>query len=61
MQERNLKSGDVLNVLRAGNIYREPEFENGSWRYRIETKKIAVVFAFMRPDRIRIVTVWREE
>jgi hypothetical protein len=59
MQKRNLMSGDILNVLRAGNIYKNAELENGSWRYQIETKKITVVFAFNSPDKIRIITAWR--
>jgi hypothetical protein len=48
-----------MNVLRAGNIYKDAELENGSWRYQIETKKITVVFAFNSPDKIRIITAWR--
>lgn len=59
MLKRDLMSGDILNVLRAGNIHNDPEFENGSWRYQIETKKITVVFAFNSPDKIRILTAWR--
>jgi tRNA (Thr-GGU) A37 N-methylase len=60
MIERDLKTGDVLNVLRAGKIHVDPEFENETWRYRIETSKIIVVFVFNRPDKIRIVTAWRK-
>jgi hypothetical protein len=59
MKARNLTSVDVLNVLRAGNIDDDPEFENGSWRYRIRTTKITVVFAFREPNKIRIVSAWR--
>lgn len=59
MQKRDLMSGDILNVLRAGNIHNDPEFENGSWRYQIETRKITVVFAFNSPNKIRIITAWR--
>lgn len=59
MLKRDIMSGDILNVLRAGNIHNDPEFENGSWRYQIETKKITVVFAFNSPNKIRIITAWR--
>jgi hypothetical protein len=59
MQKRDLMSGDILNVLRAGIIHNDPELENGSWRYHIQTKKITVVFAFNGPDKIRIITAWR--
>ena len=30
---------DCANVLRAGFV-EEPEFENGTWRYRVRTAKI---------------------
>ena len=59
MKERNLTSVDVLNVLRGGKIIDAPEFENGSWRYRVETNRITVVIAFRRPNCVTIVTVWR--
>lgn len=56
-----LTSVDVDNVLRAG-VVREAEFENGSWRYRVETQRMCVVVAF-NPDesalRLVVVTAWR--
>jgi hypothetical protein len=61
MLERDLTSIDVVNVLRAGKIYGDPEVENGSFRYRIETTRIMVVFAFRSPDKIVIVTAWRKQ
>lgn len=60
MSDRDLKSGDVLNVLKAGKIFSEPEYENGSFRYRVQTKKITVVIAFKRPNHIIVVTAWRD-
>jgi len=36
---------DVESVLRAGRIMREPEVENGTYRYRVETDLMAVVVA----------------
>lgn len=59
MRDRNLTSVDVLNVLRAGQIEGDPEFEHDSYRYRVRTSKITVVFAFREPNKIRIVTAWR--
>lgn len=61
MKDRHLIAGDIMNVLRAGKIYGDPEFEQGTWRYRVETSKITVVFAFNTPDRIRIITAWRNK
>lgn len=59
MKERNLTTGDVLNVLKAGTIHGAPEFENGSWRYHVQTKKITVVIAFRNPNFVAVVTAWR--
>ena len=59
MVERDLRAGDVLNVLKAGNIWNEPEFENGSFRYKVSTSKIIVVIAFRKAKNIVIITAWR--
>jgi hypothetical protein len=61
MLKRNLKSGDVLNVLKAGKILSEPEFEHDSFRYRVETNKIVVVIVFKKPNHVVIVTSWRKD
>ena len=60
MSERDLKSGDVLNILKAGKIWSEPEYENGSFRYRVQTKKMTVVVAFKKPNHVVVVTAWRD-
>lgn len=60
MSERDLKSGDVLNVLKAGKIFSDPEYENGSFRYRVQTKKMIVVVAFRKPNHVIVVTAWRD-
>lgn len=60
MCERDLKSGDVLNVLKAGLIYNVPECINESFRYRVQTKKITVVVVFKKPNHVVVVTAWRE-
>ena len=52
---------DVENVLRAGRIMREPEEENGTYRYRVETPLMAVVVAFRSETEICIVTAWRKK
>ena len=59
MVERDLKTGDILNVLKGGKILSEPEFENGSFRYRVQTKKITVVLAFRKPNHVVVITAWR--
>jgi hypothetical protein len=42
MEKDGLTDLDAVNVLRGG-IVREAEWENGSWRYRVETLKIVFV------------------
>jgi hypothetical protein len=61
MAKRDLTSTDVINVLRAGKIYNEPEYENGTYRYRVETTRIMVIFAFRSPNKIVIVSAWRKQ
>jgi hypothetical protein len=60
MRERDLKSGDVLNVLKAGKIMSVPDFINGSFRYRVQTNKITVVLAFKKPNHVVVITAWRD-
>jgi hypothetical protein len=60
MEKDNLKTGDILNVLKAGKIFDAPEFENGSYRYRVQTQKIMVVIAFRKTNHVVIVTAWRK-
>lgn len=45
MQKDGLTDVDAVNVLRAG-IVREAEFENGSWRHRVETQRMVFVVTF---------------
>lgn len=49
---------DVVNVLRRG-VVRPGEFEHGSWRYRVETRRIAVVIVFRSALHLVVVTAWR--
>jgi hypothetical protein len=58
MWNDELSPGDVENVLRGG-VVREPEWENGSWRYQVETSKIRVVIAFRDESTLVVVTAMR--
>lgn len=60
MANDDLIMNDVINVLHKGQILEDPEFENGSYRYRVQTNKIVVVIAFNNPDRVILVTTWRK-
>jgi hypothetical protein len=35
------------------------ELENGTWRYRVRTPKIAVIIRFVDDDELMVVTAWR--
>lgn len=45
MDKDDLSDLDAVNVLRAGTV-REAEFENGSWRFRVETPRMCFVVTF---------------
>jgi hypothetical protein len=54
----DLTTVDCENVLRGG-VVRPGEYEHGTWRYRVETSKIAVVVAFRSVSELVVVTAWR--
>jgi len=54
----DLTTVDCENVLRGG-VVRPGEYEHGTWRYRVETSKIAVVVAFRSERELVVVTAWR--
>jgi len=73
MEKDSLTDLDAVNVLRGG-IVREGEWENGSWRYRVETPRMVFVVAFdpevdlpLRDDEpvddleLVVVTGWRSK
>ena len=60
MEKDDLDMGDALNVLRAG-IVRDPEWENGEWRYHVETPRMTFIIAFESETTLMIVTAWRKK
>jgi hypothetical protein len=54
----NLTIVDAENILRCG-IVREPECENGSWRYQVETPAIRVVVVFDNETTLILITAMR--
>ncbi|MDI7269173.1 MAG: DUF4258 domain-containing protein [Myxococcota bacterium] len=58
MAKDGLESTDVTNVLRGG-IVDEPEWENGAWRYRVRTRRIAVIVELRSDKSAVVVTAWR--
>lgn len=58
MKKDDLTTVDCTNVLRGG-VVEPPEFEKGTWRYRVKTNRVCVVIAFRSKQELRIVTAWR--
>ena len=58
MEQDGLDEAEVRSVLRSGVV--EPaEFERGSWRHRVRTRRICVVVAFRSEVEAIVVTAWR--
>ena len=58
MDERSLDEKDCRNILRAGR-WRGPDFETGTWRYRMESNNMFVVVAVRSETCLVVVTVGR--
>lgn len=61
LEKDGLNTVDAINVLESpdARIQLDGEFENGSFRYRIETSFIMIVFAFNeQTTAIIVVTAW---
>lgn len=58
MAKDNLTEPDVRNTLRGGMV-RPGELVNGTWRYRVETNRMAVVATFRSATHAVVVTAWR--
>lgn len=63
MAKDGLIAPDVIQILRGGAID-EPEYENGSWRYRARAQRVTVIVMFdgeddEEPDEVLVVTVWK--
>ncbi|HEX4422523.1 MAG TPA: hypothetical protein VH165_31630 [Kofleriaceae bacterium] len=46
---------DAINVIRGG-AYQEAEWENGGWRHRVHTQRMAVVIEFETEAELIVVT-----
>ena len=56
--ERGLTTVDCVNALKSG-VVDPPEWENGSWRYRVRSGEITVVVAFRGEREVTVTTAWR--
>jgi hypothetical protein len=54
-----LTSVDAVNVMRAGAVKQPADYIKQTWRYRVETSRIAVVVAFRSETELVVVTAWR--
>jgi hypothetical protein len=53
-----MDQSDILNVLRGGRVAQR-RLERGTWRYRLETNRMAVVIWFVDENELEVVTGWR--
>lgn len=60
MRNDSLIPTDVYGVLKFGQIYNYPEFENGSYRYRVEKQGIVAVVVFQETNLVHCITTWRK-
>ncbi len=62
MAENDLSLADIANILRGGTLQHErwASFEQGTWRYRFETSRMAVVIAEPHESgKVVIITAFR--
>jgi hypothetical protein len=62
IKKDRLTTVDIFNVIKspAAKILHEGELENGTYRYRLETKNITTVIAFDSAKSLVVVTAWRK-
>ena len=58
MAKDDLTEIDVRNTLKGGTV-RPGELVSGTWRYRVETRRMAAVVAFRSATHAVAVTAWR--
>lgn len=58
MARDDLTEIDVRNTLKGG-MARSGELVNGTWRYRVETSRMAAVVTFRSATHAVVVTAWR--
>jgi hypothetical protein len=63
LKNDSMDTEDVVNVLRCGKVEREPEPSQrfGSWRYQIETNRMAFVIEIHSRLALRVITAWRKK
>ena len=57
LKKDELTTVDAENVIRAGT-WREAEWENGAWRYNVDTPRMAVVIELQDPN-VLVITAFR--
>jgi len=55
----HLTTVDCVNVMRAGRVKLPADLTKQTWRYRVETPRIAVIVAFRSEEELVVVTAWR--
>lgn len=58
MKKDNISTLDAVGALRSG-VVQPPDFEKGTWRYRVQSGRLTVVVAFRSQSELVVVTAWR--
>lgn len=58
MAKDNLTEIDVRNTLKGGAV-RPGELVSGTWRYRVQTSRMAAIVTFRSATHAVVVTAWR--
>lgn len=51
---------DCLNAMRGGKVL-SVEYENGGWRYRVDTGRVCVIVELESGESLFVITAWRTE
>jgi hypothetical protein len=51
---------DCLNAMRGGKVL-AAEWENGGWRYRVDTGRVCVIVELESGESLFVITAWRTE
>lgn len=62
LEKDDLEEIDAINVLRVG-VVAEAEWENGGWRHRVQTPRVALVVEFEQDENVVVVVItgWRKQ
>jgi hypothetical protein len=63
LKKDGLGIDDAIDVLASteARILKDAEFENGTYRYRVETSSVCLVIVFNSVTELIVITAWRKK